>query len=179
MFYDVDITELEYKQTMFHYINGERKGYIQTYNSFDINNALRKGAKLEEDDAKTVATLDAIIARNRLPKNALLYRYEEGGFVDFLAGRRTNKTEWMSVIESFIGREIQDLGYRSTSVVEDKNIFEYQRDIKLIIKAKAGSNAYVTDNEMESEVVLPRGARIKILKVWKTFTHIIVESELV
>lgn len=179
MFYDVDITELEYKQTMFHYINDERKGYIQTYNSFDINNALRKGSKLEEDDAKTVATLDAIIARNRLPKNALLYRYEEGGFVDFLAGRRTNKTEWMSVIESFIGREIQDLGYRSTSVVEDKNIFEYQRDIKLIIKAKAGSNAYVTDNEMESEVVLPRGARIKILKVWKTFTHIIVESELV
>lgn len=58
---------------------------------------------------------------------------------------------------------LSDPGFKSTSCVEGLNVFGDDRDVRVNIRAKKGAHAFVTVNVPESEVILPRGSRLKLI----------------
>lgn len=159
---------------------GHDAGYIQTSNSFSINTSLRERSRLKEDDVKTIKALDAVISRNQLSRDVLLYRMEDIGFCKFLGFEERNG-DLFEFFKSKVGEVLYDQAYRSTSAIEGYNVFGH-RPVMLKIRAKKGAHVYVTKNKMESEVILPRGSELRILSVEKVeslwMSRIVIESEL-
>lgn len=143
--------------------NDHPLGYIRTGNSFEINGQLREGAPLRGDDLKTAKALDAIIERNTLPQDVLLYRMEDSGYIRFLGCDSVYVKEIVSFINDKAGDIITDPGFKSTSCVEELNIFKDRRSVRVNIRAKKGAHAFVSDNYPESEVILPRGSKLKLI----------------
>lgn len=143
--------------------NDHPLGYIRTGNSFEINGQLREGAPLRGDDLKTAKALDAIIERNTLPQDVILYRMEDSGYIRFLGCDSVYVKEIVSFINDKAGDIITDPGFKSTSCVEELNIFKDRRSVRVNIRAKKGAHAFVSDNYPESEVILPRGSKLKLI----------------
>lgn len=160
----VRITEAEYKQVWRRDRRGGHPlGYIRTWNSSYINEDLRNGVRLKGDNLKTVETLDAVIERNTLPNSVTLYRMEDAGYIKFLGCNSRSASEIVSFLNSKAGEIISDPGFKSTSCVEGLNVFKDDRDVRVNIRAKKGAHAFVTFNKPESEVILPRGSRLKLI----------------
>ena len=69
-------------------------------------------------------------------------------------------------LENFIGTDLKtDKSFNSISLIKGKNVFTWDREIKLYIDIPEGNNLYVTENEGESEAILPRGSRYNIKDV--------------
>lgn len=161
---NVRITEEQYVQVW----RRERRrghplGYIQTWNSSYINKDLRKGVPLKGDNRRTVRTLDVIIEDNTLSKGALLYRYEDDAYIKFLGCNSRSTSEIVDYLNSKAGTVLSDPGFKSTSCVEGWNVFSETRNVRINIRAKKGAHAFVTHNKPESEVILPRGSRLKLV----------------
>lgn len=160
----VRITEAEYKQVWRRDCpGGHPLGYIRTWNSSYINEDLRNGVRLKGDNLKTVKTLDAVIERNTLPDGVTLYRMEDAGYIRFLGCNSRSVSEIIPFLNSKAGEIISDPGFKSTSCVEGWNVFENDRNVRVNIRAKKGAHAFVTFNKPESEVILPRGSKLKLV----------------
>ncbi len=160
----VRITEAEYKQVWRRDCpGGHPLGYIRTWNSSYINEDLRNGVRLKGDNLKTVKTLDAVIERNTLPNGVTLYRMEDAGYIRFLGCNSRSVSEIIPYLNSKAGEIISDPGFKSTSCVEGWNVFENDRNVRVNIRAKKGAHAFVTFNKPESEVILPRGSKLKLV----------------
>lgn len=160
----VRITEAEYKQVWRRDCpGGHPLGYIRTWNSSYINEDLRNGVRLKGDNLKTVKTLDAVIERNTLPNGVTLYRMEDAGYIRFLGCNSRSVSEIIPFLNSKAGEIISDPGFKSTSCVEGWNVFEDDRNVRVNIRAKKGAHAFVTFNKPESEVILPRGSKLKLV----------------
>lgn len=162
---------------------GSPKGYIQTTNSFNINDNLRVGGKsaLSERDKKTVEALDSVISKNRAPKNMKLLRYDSVGMLSQVAKQNgIQDGDIGSLVEKMAdgGLEFRNKGYTSTSYSEMRNAFT-DRPVKTIVNVRQGSSIYVTDNDMESEILLPRGAKFDIIGAKVTDKGIEIEMDLV
>lgn len=162
--YDPIVSQEEYTQVW----RRERRnatplGYIQTWNSSFINEDLRNGVRMTGDNLKTVKTLDAIIERNTLPKDVLLYRYEDSGYIKFIGCNSDSASDIVQFLNNNAGMILSDPGFKSTSCVEGLNVFGDDRDVRVNIRAKKGAHAFVTVNVPESEVILPRGSRLKLI----------------
>ena len=160
----VRITEAEYKQVWRRDCpGGHPLGYIRTWNSSYINEDLRNGVRLKGDNLKTVKTLDAVIERNTLPNGVTLYRMEDAGYIRFLGCNSRSVSEIIPFLNSKAGEIISDPGFKSTSCVEGLNVFKDVRDVRVNIRAPKGAHAFVTFNKPESEVILPRGSKLKLV----------------
>lgn len=159
-------------------IDGDMGGkYTKTPTSWTINTALREGRlhHLGPEEKEAVSALDDVIARNRLQEDIICYRYDSYNLVKVLSnGAVSNQKDVLNFFQSLEGKVIQDNGYRSVSSVEGLNVFDFY-PIRLNIRVPAGTNAYVANNAQESEIVLGRGSKIKILSSQQVGTKVVIE----
>lgn len=147
------------------YANSTRDtGYIATGNSFDINRAFRNKEPnlLREVDLITSKTLDEVIKSNKTPYNIKGFRKVNLDWVsNFIKNADIPKTydsiqDVSDALNSIIGHKYEELGYSSISVNPNMNVFPNRR-VQLDIEIPKGSNAYLTLNVQESELIMGRG----------------------
>ncbi len=140
------------------YIIKEKHGYIKSRNSFDINKCLRGGKILDDKQQKLIDNLDNVIKNNILEEDIQVYRYDNVVFVDSMYPKITDLT-------SKIGCVIENKSFISTSCVVGSSIMaqDKSRDIHLKINVPKGTNCYTTDNGKESEIILPRNIKMKLI----------------
>lgn len=141
----------------------------------------KKAAQLAQESLsgikKTSKALDSIIASTKLDRDLTVDRW--GGInslrslgisTDLSTGRVghafvTNGLDLNSIkeqVDSMIGTIMTDKGYMSASVSSSLNIFQGS-DIKFSINVPKGTNAFITENTSESEVVFGRGTKTEIV----------------
>lgn len=147
------------------YANSTRDtGYVATGNSFDINKAFRNREPnlLREVDLITSKTLDEVIKSNKTPYNIKGFRKVNLDWVsNFIKNADIPKTydsiqDVSDALNSIIGHKYEELGYSSISVNPNMNVFSNRR-VQLDIEIPKGSNAYLTMNVQESELIMGRG----------------------
>ena len=147
------------------YANSTRDtGYIATSNSFDINKAFRNRESnlLREVDLITSETLDEVIKSNKTPYNIKGFRKVNLDWVSsFIKNADIPKTydsiqDVSDALNSIIGHQYEELAYSSISVNPNMNVFS-NRIVQLDIEIPKGSNAYLTTNVQESELIMGRG----------------------
>lgn len=147
------------------YANSTRDtGYIATGNSFDINRAFRNKEPnlLREVDLITSETLDEVIKSNKLPYNIKGFRKVNLDWVSsFIENANIPKTydsiqDVSDALNSIRGHQYEELAYSSISVNPKMNVFSNRR-VQLDIEIPKGSNAYLTLNVQESELIMGRG----------------------
>lgn len=147
------------------YANSTRDtGYIATGNSFDINRAFRNKEPnlLREVDLITSKTLDEVIKSNKTPYNIKGFRKVNLDWVsNFIKNADIPKTydsiqDVSDALNSIIGYKYEELGFSSISVNPNMNVFSNRR-VQLDIEIPKGSNAYLTMNVQESELIMGRG----------------------
>ena len=147
------------------YANSTRDtGYIATGNSFDINKAFRNREPnlLREVDLITSKTLDEVIKSNKTPYNIKGFIKVNLDWVsNFIKNADIPKTydsiqDVSDALNSIIGHKYEELGYSSISVNPNMNVFSNRR-VQLDIEIPKGSNAYLTMNVQESELIMGRG----------------------
>lgn len=67
-----------------------------------------------------------------------------------------------SQVDNLIGSTMVDNGYMSASASSELNVFKGS-DIKFTINVPKGTNAFITDNDAESEVIFARGTKTEIV----------------
>lgn len=200
-----DITNTEKTQTWAH----SPGGYIGTSNSFKINGALRDvhgkgknkivgtlkgnknvqfamdlyGGMLNDDDIKTIETLDAVIARNSLPFPIKIVRNLTfdgvnplfGGTLPVDSETKLSVNEIATKLKALPLKELEaDAGFMSVSTDARMNVFT-SRKFQLQIEIPQGTPVYVTRNDYESECVLGRNTHLELLEVEYNSTRKIVE----
>ena len=76
-------------------------------------------------------------------------------------------------------KSYSDPGYCSVSAIEKKNVFQ-MRKVQIKIRAKEGTNAFITTNSSESEIILGRNQKFNIIDFEESendIIKIIVETE--
>lgn len=145
-------------------------GYVGTANSFDLNNALRTDVPFSPEDERTIKSLDSLINENSLSKNYNLHRFINDDFISDKFGISTWGKDNQQIIERLKEsgiKEYDDKGYLSTSMVEKKNKFQ-ERKFQLEIRAKKGTPGFLTTNFVESELILKRGQKMKVIDFEET-----------
>lgn len=136
--------------------------YIDSSWSRVINSELAKGkiGKIVPKDFmddpgsfQQVKTLDAVIERNHLSKDLLVYRKVSEHWL--------NREGY----DFSVGSIVNEYGFTSTSAVKGANVIRKSKNVRLEIIARKGTNAYVTENTDESEIIFPRNSKFKVLSV--------------
>ena len=68
-------------------------------------------------------------------------------------------------------------GDTSTSYIPKYNFFK-ERPIKTIINIPKGSEIYFTDNDAESEIIIPRNSKCDIINMKRNGDNVIIEMNL-
>ena len=142
-------------------------GYVQTANSFDINADLRENIPLSSENKIIVEALDNLIKNNKLKDNMMLYRNDGVGFIESHFGVDISNMDIPTAVKKIksIGKtEIVDKGFYSTSAIKEDNAF-LNRKVHTEIRAKKGTNAFITSNYEESEIILGRSQKFKIIEI--------------
>lgn len=148
--------------------------------SFEMNNYIRVGdvfpqTKLimdEEDLADYIETLkrmdrsaEQIFEFATAPKDLLANRYVGNGFIEnILEQNGLDPDDWDSLIEQAAGGMLTytEKAYTSTSLIPDNNVF-LDYPIKMIVEIPEGTPLYITCNISESEAILNKGTKFRIL----------------
>lgn len=142
-------------------------GYVATANSFAINEKLRLDKPLSDNDKKIVNALDSLIKENKLPDNFLLYRNDGIGFIEAHFGLDISKMNNQEIVKALklTGKtEFSDKGFYSVSAIKEENVFK-GRKIHTEIRTKKDTNAFITSNYDESEIILGRNQKFRILDI--------------
>ena len=143
----------------------EGGGYVQTSNSFKINDKIRKGEALGGDTA-TVEDLDKFISGYKSPEDIALLRRDTLNTMSKVYGLPSglNASETAEALKPWIGKPVEyNKAFTSTAVGEGAGYFDY-RDVLMTIKAPEGSNMFVT-NAAEREAILKRGQQMILRNV--------------
>lgn len=165
--------KLIYKHTK---ADGTSGGYVKTFHYSVLNSNLRQDgfhtSPLDEDDLKTIEALRSAIQKNTLDDDYVLTRYVNADYLSRVFGimdtrgkilgnsditwaRKKNKLieKVEEDLKSLSGKTINEKAFVSTSFIKDKNIMQ-DKAVRFEILAPKGTNAFVTKNRAESEVVL-------------------------
>lgn len=143
-------------------------GYVQTNNSFYINEILRglSNAELKPNDLQTIKALDAVIARNKTEFPIRVFRNVTLDVLPHLFGNQIKGQDLSAIVEQLnrgIGIQMKkDLGYMSCSTHEGQNVMK-ARPIQLQIEIPKGTNCFITRNKTESEIILGRGTQLEFI----------------
>lgn len=129
-------------------------GYVNTENSFRINEAIRKGNvhELPLQSQETIESLINAVSNNTVDDDILVRRHvDEAWLLDKIPSSTGDKiSDIQKLIES--GSIITDNQFVSCSL--NDNISYTDRQIEMVFKVPKGTNAYVTENRMESEMIM-------------------------
>ncbi|GIZ15293.1 ADP-ribosyltransferase [Capnocytophaga catalasegens] len=141
-------------------------GYVQTANSFDINADLRENIPLSSENKIIVEALDSLIKNNKLKDNMMLYRNVRNDFIEAIFGVKSssNISQMIDDIKKTNITTYADKGFTSVSAIKEDNAFK-GRSVHLEIRTKKGTNAFVTSNYEESEIILGRNQKMNIIDV--------------
>lgn len=162
--------------------NFDSMGYIATNSSFDINKALRSNGAipLSKEESKVVSTLDGVIERNRALKNIKVSRFDDSGYLKSIITSNSDLLKkYDSVADMLNSGEatFSNAAYTSTSYIPKYNFFK-TRVVKTIINIPKDSKIYFTDNDAESEIIIPRNAKYDIISVKENKGGIVLEMNL-
>ncbi|HEP3940928.1 TPA: capsid protein [Streptococcus pyogenes] len=157
-------------------------GYIATNRSFDINRALRSNGviPLSKEESKVVSTLDRVIERNKTLKNIKVSRFDDGSyFKSIITSNAELLKKYDSVTDMLNSGEatFSNSAYTSTSYIPKYNFFK-TRGVKTIINIPKDSKIYFTDNDVESEIIIPRNAKYDIISMKENKGGIVLEMNL-
>lgn len=170
---NVIISKDEHFQINKHYdeLSGIYACYIRTTNSMKINYCLNKGVKEQiyngiklewlPDDDKTVRILDRLISGNKIERNIKVFRHCGTDWLDDVMSEK-NITDF----NLLKGEVVKNTGYFSSSALEKNNVFK-NRNVHIRANVNKGTNAYVTDNLPESEIIF-RNIKYEINKIEKS-----------
>lgn len=149
-----------------------------------INGKLRKGKALNASEKNTVANLDNAMKKSKLSKDTTLYR---GTSPEGLGINKNIREMSAADVKSLIGKTIKDSSYTSTSKNQKaadnfSGRGDYKGNVKIVITAKKGRKALDVGNnsnfgDREQEVILPRGANIKITGARRMLGNLTVYAE--
>lgn len=145
-------------------------GYVQSNNSFRINEALRTNREKELDklSQRTIRTLDKVISNNSLNEGVRVVRYVDRGALFEIVKQNKKMLSGVSpdrMLETLGSGQatFKEKGFTSTSLIKQLNVFQ-NRDIRLVIDVPAGANVFVTENLLESEMILPKETSYGIMR---------------
>lgn len=173
------ITKLE-RKILYADENPHGLGYIGTPHSFAINKYLRDKNSIPSEYKNIVDTLDGVIEKNRALKNIKVNRFDNVEyFKSILEYNRDRLTDQDNPISDFNSGKLsfQNSGFTSTSYIPKYNFFK-DRPIKTIINIPKGSEIYFTDNDGESEIIIPRDAKYDIIGLKEKENGLIIEMTL-
>ena len=181
-----ELTEDEYKSIKQPITKAERSiiygksylsGYVNSSNARKLNEQLRKGEKLSKEYRDIEIALNGVIQKNVLPDNLIVTRYVKTDALEGMFGIPFPKVkidqdaeaswdELQAFIESLkAGEKYTEKGFLSTSGVFDKNVMS-KKPVKMIIKARKGTPAYVTTNRKESEIIFGENTTLRLEKAY-------------
>ena len=139
-------------------------GYTQRCSSFDLNKKLRKGQLLNKNENEIYLAINNACSDNSLKENKYLFRYVSQEFINKynIEFNRLSQSSISNAIFKFknnvIDKKIKekDNGFISSSCDIIKNVFK-SRDVLFVLYVEKGCHLYVTNNEAESEIILPPG----------------------
>lgn len=157
-------------------------GYIATNRSFDINRALRSNGviPLSKEESKVVSTLDRVIERNRTLKNIKVSRFDDGSYLKSIITSNADLLKKYDSVSDMLnsGEAIfSNAAYTSTSYIPKYNFFK-TRKVKTIINISKDSKIYFTDNDAESEIIIPRNAKYDIISMKENKGGVVLEMNL-
>lgn len=157
--------------------NPQGLGYIGTPHSFAINKYLRDKNTMPPEYQHIVNTLDGVVEKNRLLKNTKVNRFDDGVYLKAVVEQNQhllkNYDNFMDMLNSGQAKFSND-GYTSTSYIPKYNFFK-NRPVKTIINIPKDFQIYFTDNDDESEIILPRGTKYDIISVKENKGNIVLE----
>lgn len=157
--------------------NPQGLGYIGTAHSFAINKLLRDKNTMPPEYQKIVNTLDGVVERNRLLKNTKVNRFDDNVYLKSVVEQNQHLLKdydnFMDMLNSGKAKYNND-GYTSTSYIPKYNYFK-DRPVKTIINIPKNHQIYFTDNDDESEIILPRGTKYDIISVKENKGGIVLE----
>lgn len=157
--------------------NPQGLGYIGTPHSFAINKYLRDKNTMPPEYQHIVNTLDGVVEKNRLLKNTKVNRFDDGVYLKAVVEQNQHLLKdydnFMDMLNSGQAKFSND-GYTSTSYIPKYNFFK-NRPVKTIINIPKDFQIYFTDNDDESEIILPRGTKYDIISVKENKGNIVLE----
>ena len=157
--------------------NPQGLGYIGTAHSFAINKFLRDKNAMPPEYQKIVNTLDGVVEKNRLLKNTKVNRFDDDVYLKSVVEQNQHLLReydnFMDMFNSGRAKFTND-GYTSTSYIPKYNYFK-DRPVKTIINIPKDYKIYFTDNDDESEIILPRGTKYDIISVKENKGGIVLE----
>lgn len=134
------------------------KYYIGTKRSWILNNKLRTGQKLKDEEVRLSNLLKNVCQNNRCPDFIILRRYVDLNFlaqydITFDKFNEASARKGLDLIKKKLIYNIvrSEKGFMSASY--GKTGFDY-REILLLLYCPEGVRMYVTDNDDETEVIL-------------------------
>ena len=157
-------------------------GYIATNESFKINEVLRSGGKIKStnEQNKVISTLDNVIQKNKALKNIKVDRFDDESYFKAVVLSNADLLKDYSSIFDMLNSgkaTFSNAAYTSTSYIPKYNFFK-NRNVKTIINIPKDSSIYFTDNDAESEIIIPRNAKYDIIKVKENKGGIVLEMNL-
>ena len=160
--------------------NPQGLGYIGTPHSFAINKYLRDKNVMPSEYQNIVDTLDGVIKKNRTLKNIKVNRFDDEEYFNSILRKNASLLEKHDSIESALNSgqaTFDNDGYTSTSYIPKYNFFQ-DRPIKTIINIPKNAKIYFTDNDIESEIILPKGSKYDIINMKRKGDNVIIEMNL-
>lgn len=160
--------------------NPQGLGYIGTPHSFAINKYLRDKNVMPSEYQNIVDTLDGVIKKNRALKNIKVNRFDDEEYFNSILRKNASLLEKHDSIESALNSgqaTFDNDGYTSTSYIPKYNFFQ-DRPIKTIINIPKNAEIYFTDNDIESEIILPKGSKYDIINMKRKGDNVIIEMNL-
>lgn len=158
-------------------------GYIATPESFYINQWLRMNLAMNEMPSahqKIIKSLDQVLKANKSPNDIKVNRFDdESYFVSVIENNAELLKKYNSVPDMLNSGEatFSNAGYTSTSYIPKYNFFKH-RSIKTIINIPKNSKIYITNNDDESEIILPRNSKYDIISMKENKGGIVLEMNL-
>lgn len=150
------VTDWDNMQTLNKY------GYINSNYSRHINYIRRTGdtnaftQKEIKEFNNTISNLETAIKNNKIDKNIQTTRYLDiEWFEDKLDKKTYKEIKYMKKfdkLKELKGKEILDNQFISGSLQEEFNVYS-DRKVRMIIQADKGTNAFITENKMEREII--------------------------
>lgn len=146
-------------------------GYVADGESYDINDALRTDGRLNEWQRDVVARMDAATNKELGADINLIRNVGGRSYIPEVfdgikrdALLRMSDAELANFSKQHQGKIVTERAYMSTSYNVKQNIFR-DRPVQMRIRAPKNAKGFITNNYLESEVVLRRGTQYVINKV--------------
>lgn len=149
-----------------------------------INGSLRSGGKMSAKDSATAKSLDSAIGKSNLKAGTTLYR---GTSPEAMGISKSIKSMSSKDVKSLVGKTITDKAYVSTSKSKDAaNVFsgrgKNSGSVIVTIKTKGSKKGLDVGGNSnfgskESEVIIPRNAKMKITSARRSLNKLYVEVE--